>query len=88
MRIDIQLTDERKLKVYDDLSHGSNPRASFFLLVAISTAIAAFGLVMNSTAVVIGAILALMSMIPLSNPMPSPCKNFLPSQALLKSGLS
>ena len=54
MKFELNLSEERRLKVYDDLSHGSHPRGSFFLLVAVSTLIASFGLIMNSTAVVIG----------------------------------
>ena len=65
MKITIHLTDERKLKVYEDLSHGSNPQGAFFLLVAVSTLIAAFGLVMDSTAVVIGAMLVAPLMTPI-----------------------
>lgn len=65
MRISIELSEEHKLKVYDDLSHGSNPKVSFFFLVAVSTMIAAFGLVMNSTAVVIGAMLVAPLMTPI-----------------------
>ena len=65
MNITINLTDERKFKVYEDLCHGSNPQFAFFLLVAVSTLIAAFGLVMNSTAVVIGAMLVAPLMTPI-----------------------
>jgi len=65
MKLTINLTEERKLKVYEDLSHGSSPRGSFFLLVGVSTLIAAFGLVMNSTAVVIGAMLVAPLMTPI-----------------------
>ena len=65
MKISIHLTDKRKLKVYEDLSHGSNPQGAFFFLVAVSTLIAAFGLVMDSTAVVIGAMLVAPLMTPI-----------------------
>ena len=61
----IDLTEERKLLVFETLSSGSDPRGSFFLLVAVSTLIAAFGLVMNSTAVVIGAMLVAPLMTPI-----------------------
>ena len=64
-KIKIDLTDERKLLVFETLSSGSDPRGSFFLLVAVSTLIAAFGLVMNSTAVVIGAMLVAPLMTPI-----------------------
>ena len=65
MKLTIELSDERKRKVYDELLLGSAPQGSFFLLVAVSTLIAAFGLVMNSTAVVIGAMLVAPLMTPI-----------------------
>jgi uncharacterized hydrophobic protein (TIGR00271 family) len=58
-------TPERKAKVREDLRQGSDPRPSFFLLVGLSTLIAALGLVMNSTAVVIGAMLVAPLMTPI-----------------------
>jgi uncharacterized hydrophobic protein (TIGR00271 family) len=58
-------TPERKTKVCEDLRQGSDPRLSFFLLVGLSTLIAAFGLVMNSIAVVIGAMLVAPLMTPI-----------------------
>ena len=61
----ISLTDERKAKVYDELAQGSDPRSSFFLLVGVSTVIASLGLVVNSTAVVIGAMLVAPLMTPI-----------------------
>ena len=61
----IDITDERKHKICDDLRSGSDPRPAFFLLVALSTMIAAFGLVMNSIAVVIGAMLVAPLMTPI-----------------------
>ncbi|MEA3413535.1 MAG: TIGR00341 family protein [Pseudomonadota bacterium] len=65
MKFTIDLTEERKVKVYEDLARGSDPRGSFFLLVAVSTIIASLGLVMNSTAVVIGAMLVAPLMTPI-----------------------
>jgi uncharacterized hydrophobic protein (TIGR00271 family) len=65
MRLNIRISEQRNQKVYDDLLSGSDPRQSFFLLVALSTLIAAFGLVMNSTAVVIGAMLVAPLMTPI-----------------------
>lgn len=61
----IAVSQERALKIYKDLLTGSDPRPSFFLLVAVSTLIAAFGLVMNNTAVVIGAMLVAPLMTPI-----------------------
>jgi len=65
MKFTIDLTEERKVKVYEELARGSDPRSSFFLLVAVSTIIASLGLVMNSTAVVIGAMLVAPLMTPI-----------------------
>jgi uncharacterized hydrophobic protein (TIGR00271 family) len=61
----ITVPEEHKNKVLADLRSGSDPRPAFFLLVALSTLIAAFGLVMNSTAVVIGAMLVAPLMTPI-----------------------
>jgi hypothetical protein len=61
----ISVPEEHKTKVLVDLRSGSDPRPAFFLLVALSTLIAAFGLVMNSTAVVIGAMLVAPLMTPI-----------------------
>jgi len=51
--------------VYKDIADGSEPGARFYILVAISTLIACFGLVANSTAVVIGAMLVAPLMTPI-----------------------
>ncbi|MEH6584517.1 MAG: DUF389 domain-containing protein [Halioglobus sp.] len=61
----ITVSKERALKIYNDLLAGSDPRPSFFLLVGVSTLIAAFGLVMDNTAVVIGAMLVAPLMTPI-----------------------
>jgi uncharacterized hydrophobic protein (TIGR00271 family) len=50
-------TPQRRHQVAEDVSEMSTPRGSFYLMVAISTLIAAYGLLANSTAVVIGAML-------------------------------
>jgi len=65
MKVSFQLSEERKLQVYDDLLHGSDPRKSFFVLVTVSTLIAALGLVMNNVAVIIGAMLVAPLMTPI-----------------------
>ena len=51
------LTKERSLEVMEQLSQASSPGSDFFLLVFLSCTIASFGLVTNSTAVIIGAML-------------------------------
>ena len=60
-----QISDERVVKVINDISIGSEPKLRFYAMVAASTAIATFGLVQNSTAVVIGAMLVAPLMTPI-----------------------
>lgn len=61
----LEITREHRVSVTDQITHGSNPRPTFFFFVAISTLIAAFGLLMDSTAVVIGAMLVAPPMTPI-----------------------
>jgi len=61
----IQMSDVRALAVYKDIARGSEPELRFYAMVAASTAIAAFGLIQNSTAVVIGAMLVAPLMTPI-----------------------
>jgi uncharacterized hydrophobic protein (TIGR00271 family) len=61
----LQLSAERFKVVYDDIAEGSAPKTRFYLMVAVSTLIASFGLVSNSTAVVIGAMLVAPLMTPI-----------------------
>ena len=61
----LETSREHRIRINDEISHGSNPRPAFFLMVALSSLIAAFGLVMNSTAVVIGAMLVAPLMTPI-----------------------
>jgi uncharacterized hydrophobic protein (TIGR00271 family) len=63
--IQLKITRERFDVVYNDISEGSEPALRFYLLVAISTLIASFGLISNSTAVVIGAMLVAPLMTPI-----------------------
>ncbi len=58
-------TPERRRAVYEEVASISTPRKSFYVMVAISTTIAAYGLLSNSTAVVIGAMLVAPLMGPL-----------------------
>ncbi len=53
----IQLTRGRRLEVYREVADLSAPRPSFYVMVAISATIAAYGLLAGSAAVVIGAML-------------------------------
>jgi uncharacterized hydrophobic protein (TIGR00271 family) len=60
-----KITRERFEVVHNEISDGSEPAFRFYLLVAISTLIACFGLIANSTAVVIGAMLVAPLMTPI-----------------------
>jgi uncharacterized membrane protein len=53
----IQTTDARRQEVFESVTDISTPRVSFYVMVVISGIIAAYGLLANSTAVVIGAML-------------------------------
>jgi uncharacterized hydrophobic protein (TIGR00271 family) len=52
-----RISYERRAEVREEVAALSAPGPSFYLMVAISTIIAAYGLLANSTAVVIGAML-------------------------------
>ena len=60
-----ELSRERFEIVHADISDGSEPALRFYILVAVSTLIASFGLILNSTAVVIGAMLVAPLMTPI-----------------------
>jgi uncharacterized hydrophobic protein (TIGR00271 family) len=53
----LTLTAEARSAVIRDVTDDAVPRSSFYILVLLSTAIASYGLLANSTAVVIGAML-------------------------------
>lgn len=59
------LSDDERAKVLEQLSRASSPNFDFFLLVILSTSIATFGLITDSTAVVIGAMLVAPLMSPI-----------------------
>ena len=64
--IDLLSVDEsRKTEVRDDISIGSTPKTTYYLLLSISVLIAGFGVVTNSPAVVIGAMLVSPLMTPI-----------------------
>jgi len=64
--IDLLSVDgRRKETVLEDIAVGSTPRAAYYLLLTISVLIAGFGLVINSPAVVIGAMLVSPLMTPI-----------------------
>jgi uncharacterized hydrophobic protein (TIGR00271 family) len=53
----VRVTPTRRQAIFDEVERISTASPSFFLLVAASTIIAAYGLLANSTAVIIGAML-------------------------------
>ena len=55
----------RKSEVRDDIAIGSTPKATYYILLSISVLIAGFGVVTNSPAVVIGAMLVSPLMTPI-----------------------
>ncbi len=59
------LTPERHQEVIDELGQASSPDFDYFLLVFLSCSIATFGLITNSTAVIIGAMLVAPLMSPI-----------------------
>ena len=61
----LYITPERFTVVHREISDGSEPALRFYILVAVSTLIASFGLIANSTAVVIGAMLVAPLMTPI-----------------------
>jgi uncharacterized hydrophobic protein (TIGR00271 family) len=61
----LRISRERFKVVHQEISEGSEPALRFYLLVTLSTLIAAFGLISNSTAVVIGAMLVAPLMTPI-----------------------
>jgi len=64
--IDLLSVDEgRKETVREDITVGSTPKAAYYLLLSISVLIAGFGLLINSPAVVIGAMLVSPLMTPI-----------------------
>ena len=60
-----QLDRDQRVQFFERLQIGSRLSLDFLVLIALSTAIAAFGLLQNSTAVVIGAMLVAPLMTPL-----------------------
>jgi len=61
----LSVTAGRSRIVRQEIAEGSEPGIRFYLMVIISTMIASFGLVMNSTAVIIGAMLVAPLMTPI-----------------------
>ncbi|EGB15568.1 protein of unknown function DUF389 [Pseudodesulfovibrio mercurii] len=64
-RLIAQLTPERFGTIWRDIVTGSEPAPRYYIMVVVSTLIAEFGLLSNSTAVVIGAMLVAPLMTPI-----------------------
>ena len=65
LKLRINTSPERVEVVRKEIETGSEPHPRFYSMVAVSTGIAAFGLTMNNTAVVIGAMLVAPLMTPI-----------------------
>jgi len=61
----LRTSPERIKTVIEEISFGSEPKMSFYALLATSSLIASFGLIANSTAVIIGAMLVSPLMTPI-----------------------
>ncbi len=59
------IDDEHRQNIYDEIVSGSDPNINYYLLLTLSALIASFGLVANSVAVVIGAMLVSPLMMPI-----------------------
>lgn len=64
-RLRRKMTPDMRAQVYKRISEPSKPSASFYLMVSLSAIIATLGLLANSTAVVIGAMLVAPLMSPI-----------------------
>ena len=61
----LKVSPARANLVIEEISYGSEPKTSFYAMLATATLIASFGLVANSTAVIIGAMLVAPLMTPI-----------------------
>ena len=52
-----KLSLEEREEVEDEIRASSRPRVDFFMMIGLSSTIAGFGLLLNSPAVIIGAML-------------------------------
>ena len=64
-RLSFKIDQKRFRAIYDEISNGSESKPRFYIMVAVSTIIACFGLITNSVAVVIGAMLVAPLMTPI-----------------------
>jgi uncharacterized hydrophobic protein (TIGR00271 family) len=63
--ITFNVTPERRIEVFKEISDGSTPAPKFYFMVVVSIMIAVLGLLMNSPAVIIGAMLVAPLMTPI-----------------------
>ena len=61
----LYVTPERSRAIRQEIADNSEPGIRFYIMVVLSTMIAGFGLTMNSTAVIIGAMLVAPLMTPI-----------------------
>lgn len=61
----IRVSAERRAVVLDDIQHGSIPSLTYYVLLGVSGLLAGFGLLSNSAAVVVGAMLVSPLMTPI-----------------------
>jgi len=52
-----EIKPKRRREIYEDVAERSRPSGSYYVMMALSTIIAAYGLLINSAAVVVGAML-------------------------------
>lgn len=52
-----KLSDEERVEVYKQVRRGARPKIDFFMMIGLATGIAALGLLLDSPAVIIGAML-------------------------------
>jgi uncharacterized hydrophobic protein (TIGR00271 family) len=53
----VQIKPKHRRDIYEDVAEQSRPSGSYYVMMALSTVIAAYGLLINSAAVVVGAML-------------------------------
>ncbi len=64
-KFSMKVSEARAAMINTEIAAGSEPETRFYLMVAASSAIAAFGLIKDSTAIVIGAMLVAPLMTPI-----------------------
>lgn len=57
LRLNAEIKPKRRREIYEDVAKLSRPSGSYYVMIALSTVIAAYGLLIDSAAVVVGAML-------------------------------